>query len=245
MTPEQHNEAQRIAYSFALERGGGSLPPYDADAAKQDFCAASAQVLNGQSVVPTRLEDQLEVLDTFVDSAEELFNSSYLKQIQQNGLSVKREWTPNSLTTSTTSPEHEAAKAVILTLRMFCQNNDATSLGNIAAMLKTMNPAPAVHSNFTKSRTNFNNYLNSKPSVGFPDTAAQTRVARFGTHSCTACLPMLISQSARTIKQWQSQPYAEEIRMQFDLIVVEFIKVVTIMSKACKTIADDKRQIGS
>lgn len=49
----------------------------------------------------------------------------------------------------------------------------------------------------------------------------------------------------RTIKQWQSQPYAEEIRMQFDLIVVEFIKVVTIMSKACKTIADDKRQIGS
>ena len=140
MTPEQHNKAQRIAYSLAVQRGGGSLPPYDPDAAKRDFCAASAQVLKDQSVVPTRLEDQLEVLDTFIESADELFNSAYLKQVQQNGLSVKREWTLSSLTASTTSPEHEAAKAVVLTLRMFCQNNDATSLGNVCLLYTSPSP---------------------------------------------------------------------------------------------------------
>lgn len=244
MTPNQHNEAQRIAYYLALQRGDGFLPPYDPSHATRDFNIASAQVISPeQSVVPDQLEDQLEVLDVFVESADELFNSAYLKQIQQNGLSVNRQWTANSLDTSTTSPEHEAAKAAVLTIRMFCQNNDATSLGNIAAMLDKMNPEPTAHSNFKKSRANFNAYLSGPPSVGFTNTInANTRRQIWDTFLYGMFAHARLGKR-RTIKQWQSQPYAEDIRIQFDLIIIEFIKAVTVMSKACKTIADGKRQI--
>lgn len=79
--------------------------------------------------IPKDLDDQLEVLDAFVESVEELITSNYVRQLQANGLSVKHTWTANSLTTTTSSPDHESAKAVVLTLRMFCQNNDATFTG--------------------------------------------------------------------------------------------------------------------
>ncbi|MEZ6041305.1 MAG: hypothetical protein R3C20_12420 [Planctomycetaceae bacterium] len=195
--------------------------------------------------IPTKLEDQLEVLDTFVESADELAGSTYIKQLQANGLSVIRQWTPNSLTVTTTSPDHEAAKAVVLTLRMFCQNNDATSLGNIASMLANMTADPTALSNFQKSRDNFNAYLNSSPSITFPsDAKANTRRQIWDTFLYGMFAHARIGKR-RTIKNWQSQPYADDVRMQFDLIILEFIKAVTIMAKACKTIADSNRSLAS
>ncbi|MBV9124067.1 MAG: hypothetical protein JO112_11970 [Planctomycetes bacterium] len=45
LTPEEHAEARVLAYFHALERGGGSLPPYDSGAAAGDFRRAAGEVL--------------------------------------------------------------------------------------------------------------------------------------------------------------------------------------------------------
>jgi hypothetical protein len=45
LTTEEHAEARRRAYFFALERGGGRLPPYDPGRAHDDFCRAAGQVI--------------------------------------------------------------------------------------------------------------------------------------------------------------------------------------------------------
>jgi hypothetical protein len=45
LTPEEHAEAERLAKQYALERGGGQLPPYDKAQADEDFKRAAAEVL--------------------------------------------------------------------------------------------------------------------------------------------------------------------------------------------------------
>jgi len=44
MTNNEHEEARRRAYFFAIERGGGKLPPYHPDLATGDFCRAAGEV---------------------------------------------------------------------------------------------------------------------------------------------------------------------------------------------------------
>jgi hypothetical protein len=41
LTPAEHARAEVRAYYFALERGGGGLPPYDPAKAVEDFCRAA------------------------------------------------------------------------------------------------------------------------------------------------------------------------------------------------------------
>jgi hypothetical protein len=44
LTSNEFNEAREIAYRLAIRRGGGFLPPYDPEMAKQDFCLAVERV---------------------------------------------------------------------------------------------------------------------------------------------------------------------------------------------------------
>lgn len=108
-------------------------------------------------------------------------------------------------------------------------------------MLGMMSADPTSSSNYHKSRANFNRYLNFPPSVTFPSGAkANTRRQIWDTFLYGMFAHARIGKR-RIIKNWRSQLYADDIRMQFDLIIVEFIKAVTIMSKACKAIAESKR----
>ncbi len=44
LTSDEIKEAREIAYRLAVRRGGGFLPPYDTQMAKQDFCLAAERV---------------------------------------------------------------------------------------------------------------------------------------------------------------------------------------------------------
>ena len=44
LTSDETKEAREIAYRLAVRRGGGFLPPYDTEMAKQDFCLAAERV---------------------------------------------------------------------------------------------------------------------------------------------------------------------------------------------------------
>ncbi|HEY4258785.1 MAG TPA: hypothetical protein VGM98_01440 [Schlesneria sp.] len=45
LTAEEQEEAQRRAYAYALERGGGQLPQFDSNAAVGDFWRAAGEVI--------------------------------------------------------------------------------------------------------------------------------------------------------------------------------------------------------
>ncbi len=45
LTAAEHAEAERIAYFYALDRGGGHLPPYDPALAHDEFCRAAVEVI--------------------------------------------------------------------------------------------------------------------------------------------------------------------------------------------------------
>jgi hypothetical protein len=45
LSAEERGEAERLAHLYALERGGGQLPPFDPALADQDFRQAAAEVV--------------------------------------------------------------------------------------------------------------------------------------------------------------------------------------------------------
>lgn len=192
--------------------------------------------------IPSTMPDQLEVLDTFVESADELCSSEYVAQIRRDGLSIKREWTPSSVKVTTTNPSQEAAKAVVLTLRLFCQDNDATSLNNVATMLGMMPVDATAAACFHQSRLNFNLFLDSAPTISFPtDAGAATNRQIWDTFLYGKFAHARVAKR-RVIKRWQDELYGNDVHVQFDVIVLEFIKAVSIMSKTCKEIAASIRR---
>jgi len=45
LTPAEHRRAQELAYQYAIERGGGIIPPYDLARVVEDFCRAAGEII--------------------------------------------------------------------------------------------------------------------------------------------------------------------------------------------------------
>jgi hypothetical protein len=52
LTPAERAEVERMAYHYALQRGGGRLPPFDHALADEDFRRAAADVMGRRPLVP-------------------------------------------------------------------------------------------------------------------------------------------------------------------------------------------------
>lgn len=190
---------------------------------------------------PTTLEDQLDVLDVFIDSADELTNSWFLRDVKSNGINTGFQWAHGGLLQTTrTGPEHEAVKAVLLTLRFFCQSRtERSSIENVDNLIQTFSIDQELKDRFSQSRSDFNAYLQSSPSITFPvDSNAATRRSILDT--------LLYGRFAhanpckrRQALKWQQAPYYDDLRAQFDLIVLEFIKAAAVMAQICREVRSE------
>ncbi len=185
------------------------------------------------------LNEQLETLEIFVESADELVNSSFLKQASNGGIGTSIS-TPDGrmLAFDRTGPEHESVKALLLTIRFFCQDNE-TSIRNVAGIVANMSVADTLKNQFSTSQAELNTYLDGSPSIGFPsgDGAATNReifeTFLYGTFAHAN------REKRRRVKAWRQQPYFNDLRAVFDRILVEFVRAVAAMSNTCQKIRED------
>jgi hypothetical protein len=115
-----------------------------------------------------------EVLEIFLEGADELSGSRFADQVR-NGIRVGMLLVPEGIETRVAGPEHEATKAFLLTLRAFGQDNDQTSLRNIAARVRALAVSQSSKDRFLTSRENFNAFLDSPLNVLVPDNDADTK----------------------------------------------------------------------
>lgn len=172
-----------------------------------------------------------EVLEIFVESADELRDSRFLAQAKTGGVSTSLSWSgAGGLVAQRTGPEREAVKAFLLTLRFFCQNNEPTSLCNMENRISALAIDADLKDNFRKFRANFNAFLDGQPSVGFPaGSGADTRRDIFNTF-VYGVFAHANPNYRRQVKTWEGQPYYHDVQAQFDLILLNFLAALAAMA---------------
>ncbi len=176
-----------------------------------------------------------EVLEIFVDSVDELLDSDFYAQVKADGISTQFLWSHGAGSPGErTGPKHDAVKAFLLTLRLFGQNNEPTSLCNMEDRINGLEIAASLKERFRTCRHDFNSYLDEPPSVGFPNgSGADSR-----RHILEAFLYGIFAhwkpKHRRRVNAWKDQPYFEHLRSQFDLILIEYLKALCVLANVCR-----------
>jgi hypothetical protein len=176
-----------------------------------------------------------EVLEIFVESVDELLDSDFLAQVKADGISTRFKWShATGFLSERTGPERDAAKAFLLTLRFFGQNNEPTSLCNMEERIDGLDIDASLKEGFRTSRHSFNSYLDKPPSVTFPKGSSADSRRQILEAFLYGIFAHANAKHRRRVKAWEGQPYFEDIRSQFDLILLEYLKAVSAMASVCR-----------
>ncbi len=176
-----------------------------------------------------------EVLEIFIESVDELLDSDFLAQVKADGISTQLQWSHNGgFLSERTGPKRDAVKAFLLTLRFFRQNNEPNSLCNMEERIDGLSVDAALKERFRTSRHNFNSFLDRPPSVGFPPDSGASSRRRIFEAFLYGIFAHANPKYRRQVKVWESQPYFDDIRGQFDLVLLEFLKALAALANVCR-----------
>jgi len=178
----------------------------------------------------------MEALQLFNEKAKKLEGLSFGRLIRRPDSGVTLSWNLNEATgkydlrTEFRGPSAESADAFLLTLRFFIQDNERTSLRNLAAIYESDAIPPEVKARFDDARQKLNEYLDSPPSFefsGFDGTAPLTRrrlldVYLYGDLAHANPDKRLLHET------WTQDPGAAAVmRNEFYLILESILRVVS------------------
>lgn len=176
-----------------------------------------------------------EVLEVFIETVEELQTSEFAKQVKK-GVSVELVARQGGIISQCSGPEREAVKAFLLTLRFFGQDNEVTSLHNMAKRVATFNIDQNLKDEFNISRNEFNKFLDDPLHVPVHGAGANTKRDVF-----EAFLYGIYAHAnpkyRRKVKQWEAMPYYGDLEAQFFVIAAHFMAAATAMAETCKKIS--------
>jgi hypothetical protein len=188
---------------------------------------------------PLTLEEQIDILDIFIESAEELKQSWFLEEITEAGVGANMRWSHGGLIEcERKGPEHEAVKSILLTIRFFCQSRtERASIENVDNIVQSLSVEQSLKDKFKTSRENFKEYLDAPPlGITFPeDSKAATRWDIFDTF-LYGRFAHANPKKREIVKKWETELYYHHLRVQFDLIVLEFIKATAAMANICREV---------
>jgi hypothetical protein len=118
-------------------------------------------------------QDQIRVLERFNEKVEKLQRLRFLEDAAQGGAIV--EWTKGiGWDGIHVGPKEESFDSVVLTLRFFVQNSEATSLFNMGNLYQELRVGIATVDEFLQLRQQINNYLDSPSNLAIYDERQMT-----------------------------------------------------------------------
>ncbi len=175
--------------------------------------------------------EEIESLQIFVESATELEESNFVAQAK-GGISTSMRQLGEAVLMERRGPEHEAVKALLLTVRFFCQDNE-TSIKKTADLIQGFAVADALKDEFKAIRENFNSFLDAASPIKFQvSVGADTNREIFDTF-LYGCFAHASRDKRRRVKSWEGKPYFNDLRAQFDVILVGFVRAVVALKAVC------------
>jgi hypothetical protein len=173
-----------------------------------------------------------EVLEIFIETVDELQASEFAKQVKK-GVRVGLVAGNGVIISKCAGPEREAVKAFLLTLRFFRQNNDVTSLSNMADRVNSLNVCQDLKDEFSKSRANFNSFLDAPLNVPVQGVGADTKRDVFEAF-LYGIYAHANPEKRRKVKGWEKMPFYGDLEAQFYVIAAHFMAAGTAMAETCK-----------
>ncbi len=176
-----------------------------------------------------------EVLEIFVESVEELLKSNFVAEIEKDGVSTKTTWSEESgFISQRIGPRKDSVKAFLLTLRFFGQNNEPTSLCNMEERINGLGVDRDLKKRFRDNRNNFNSFLDNPPCFTFPaESNANSRRQILETF-LYGIFAHANPKYRRQVKAWENALFYDEIRAQFDLVLLEYLRLLIVLAEICR-----------
>ena len=177
-------------------------------------------------------------MELFVEKAHRVLNGPYVKSLNENGnrltISGKLDEEP-SISIEYITPDTNARDALMITFRMFLQNNDRISLENMAKIDSDGDVTQDWKDHFVFARTFVNQYLAEIPDIDLRPEGT-TLSARdvldtfvYGEYAHTS------KEKRDRYLKWKSEPVMFAlISLAFDRVVSVVLKVVGYISALCE-----------
>jgi hypothetical protein len=193
---------------------------------------ATLVLKEGKAVMANNPYSDREVLDIFIETVEELQASEFAKQIK-GGIRVGLKAGNAVIISELAGPDREALKAFLLTLRFFRQNNEETSLRNMATRVAGLNVDQGLKDEFLTSRDNFNAFLDGPLAVPVNGVGADSKRDVFESF-LYGVYAHANPDHRRRVKGWEKLPFYADLEAQFLLTVAHFTAAVTSMAETCR-----------
>jgi hypothetical protein len=179
---------------------------------------------------------------SFIEKVAEVQGRRYALHVEEEGvpyLSLRCD--QMGLASNRGGPDEDAACALLLNLRFFCQDREATSLCNMAKSVSSLPDTRAqlkeYKNKFLEQRSLWNESLDGVPAARYAQTAKGLLTRRrifevfmYGQYAHAK------PHEARLYHEWKSGPIFDVLRWEFDLILIDYLAVLGRLKCLCEQI---------
>lgn len=176
--------------------------------------------------------DAISTLKLFNEKVDKLINSRFVKHIQENkGLKVSiKSSVGEKVDISHNLPDQDAIDAFVLTVRFFIQDNEPTSLRNMAKLYNEVSVASEIKDDFNYIRDKLNSEL-SKKSMFTLQGKHLTRGEIFDTFIYGGLAHAETKKKEDFDKWMRIEPLAAFITAEFNNVLIYFLDCIAYIRK--------------
>ncbi len=169
------------------------------------------------------LDEKLRrALRLFNEKAEELRASRFV-EMTADGLGLKVTFGAGTHSAEHKGPDTEAVKALVLTMRFFIQNNEASSFANLAAVYEDASVSAGQRIRFKQARDALNDHLDGKSClVSGEEELSHRQILEAVVYGHLAHANVGHEEKYRT---WSEGPFGEVMRYEFVSTLVRIVGI--------------------
>ncbi len=194
------------------------------------FGAARRAVVLEGFIVASSVE--IESLQIFVESATELEASNFFAQAKSGISTSFRQLGDGAVLQERRGPAHEAVKALLRTIRSFCQDNE-TSIRKTVNLVRGLAIPDGMKEEFVAVREQLNAFLDTASPIKFQMSVGADTNREIFDAFLYGCFAHANREKRRRVNSWRKCPYFNDLRAQFDVILVAFVSAVAKLKAVC------------
>jgi hypothetical protein len=189
----------------------------------------------------SKVEDQISALRLFNEKVGELLESSFVKAITKPnaGLSLSGERQEDGsfkMRSTVRGPSIDAVKAFVLTFRFFIQDNEKTSLHNIATLYDSSTIDPKQKAYFQSARNEVNKMLDSPNSFNLNYDGITPSNRQIMDVFVYGGLAHANPEKYKTYKDWMNfPPVAAILQTSFNEILWSILRALAYIEQVNET----------
>lgn len=191
-------------------------------------------------------EKTIEILKLFNSKAEKIINSSFKNEIKNKDVGETLKWELDDKTQelkfdySVVNHNEDFINSVLMPLRLFVQNNESISIGNMANIYENIPIDEKYKNAFRKIRHELNTFLDEPAKTLLDDNPTRRQLFETVLYGEIA---HLTKDNRKILEKWQSDKVVWDLAyIEFQRIIHDYIFAIHLMHELNTRIMKDHEQ---